>query len=102
SPASPPLYPHALHDALPIFYLLSSYSDTIYSRANLIAATKYDHLLESCREDPPSTEHTEDHIRELWSTFWLGQVMIISGVGIVIDRKSTRLNSSHVSISYPV
>lgn len=32
-----------------------------------------------------SIEHDPiDHARELWSTFWLGQVMIIAGLGIVI------------------
>ena len=25
-----------------------------------------------------------DHQRELWSTFWLGQVMVMSGIGVVI------------------
>lgn len=46
-------------------------------------------LLESCRsiaeEDISISGHdAEDHIRELWSTFWLGQVMIFSGIGVVI------------------
>lgn len=49
---------------------------------------KFD-LLESCRsiaeEDTTISGHdAEDHIRELWSTFWLGQVMIVSGIGVVV------------------
>src|SRR5690349_22644752 len=32
--------------------------------------------------------------------WWL--VIVLAGIGIITDRKSTRLNSSHVEISYAV
>src|SRR5207249_12056531 len=38
----------------------------------------------------------------IWLTWWLGDAAGALVVAPVLDRKSTRLNSSHVSISYAV
>src|SRR5690625_5668359 len=47
------------------------------------------------KEDPTDTMSFLDHLEELrWR--------IIKGVAGILDRKSTRLNSSHVAISYAV
>src|SRR5699024_11228857 len=80
-PATSEIYTLSLHDALPI------YKRTICSfllRANFILSTKaFENIvrLPACNSARIST---------------------ISTFGIGLDRKSTRLNSSHVSISYAV
>ncbi|KAH9407848.1 hypothetical protein TYRP_011493 [Tyrophagus putrescentiae] len=42
----------------------------------------------------------EDQNRELWSTFWLGQVMILSGIGVVVRTLIEVI--SHVSVAVVV
>lgn len=62
-----------------------------------MTSSLHDYLEASCRSGllPSNTADTsnisvdsintkEDQNRELWSTFWLGQVMIFSGAGIVV------------------
>src|SRR5207253_5961352 len=43
--------------------------------------------------------------RRLWTWIWLPWVPLLAALGatmLALDRKSTRLNSSHVAISYAV
>src|SRR5438477_5211554 len=71
--STPQLYTLSLHDALPIFI---SAAPTSRIRAIAISvATRIDRVL-FCRKPPPDRAP--------------------------LDRKSTRLNSSHMSISYAV
>src|SRR5207249_6965447 len=54
--------------------------------------------------EPPATVEVDDRMRHR-RVRALGQVVDLDGGGrlnVQLDRKSTRLNSSHVSISYAV
>lgn len=61
-------------------HLLRSYqkglSAEMYSQTKSAQYDLFDSTIET--NDP------QDHVRELWSTFWLGQVMIVSGAGIIV------------------
>lgn len=63
-------------------YLLSSYVEgqgfSNKSKTPILCSS-LDYLDSSINTDDP-----EDHLREMWSTFWLGQIMIISGLGVVV------------------
>src|SRR5699024_12655094 len=72
-PAAPQIYTLSLHDALPIF------TTSARSTAAVSVATQ------------PSNQHAKGKHTDL--------VILLS---LKTDRKSTRLNSSHVSISYAV
>src|SRR5699024_12432526 len=82
---SPPplLSPLSLHDALPISSLLLFCKNTVFQA---------DRHLASLKEAGGRPEFT----------FYLFQQLIKWNIVVQIDRKSTRLNSSHVSISYAV
>src|SRR5437868_9809461 len=80
SPPTPEIYTLSLHDALPIF--IAAFS------AELNELNKIRVLL---GESPFVARML---IRSLFSIF--------DGYAWYLDRKSTRLNSSHVSISYAV
>src|SRR5437870_13492561 len=75
-PATTELYTLSLHDALPIFALLER------KDGNLLAPQHVDHALGVARG---RRHHAPGRAR-----------------GRRLDRKSTRLNSSHVAISYAV
>src|SRR5207249_10121110 len=86
SPApTPPLYTLSLHDALPISPLIARRRSIQWS---FCATNEFSKLLASL---PPDSSE-----RPLESS------PINSALRPRVDRKSTRLNSSHVSISYAV
>src|SRR5690625_5876175 len=89
------LYSLSLHDALPIFCFRRDYIDTRHKIRSV----------ELCRR----TEMIDVHLAGLMKL--TGSKMTGKGIGqsqsssqtrTVGDRKSTRLNSSHVAISYAV
>lgn len=61
-------------------HLIRSYQNglttEVYTKSKSAQYDLFDSTIET--DDP------QDHVRELWSTFWLGQVMIVSGAGIII------------------
>src|SRR5207249_10548091 len=77
APATPETYTLSLHDALPIL--------------PRVRRQQPERLLDGLLEDP---DHLADS--EAVDRFGVGEV------DRILDRKSTRLNSSHVSISYAV
>src|SRR5690606_41582509 len=85
APATPEIYTLSLHDALPI-------SNEINETQNL------------------TINQQKDQIRELqngrnnwrWMFIVLAVAVRLSLAFKILDRKSTRLNSSHVKISYAV
>src|SRR5699024_12499169 len=86
-PATTHIYPLSLHDALPIFFDGPFLGSPRYALLNTVIdriAAKYD-------VPPPA-------IATAWITRHPAQMQVVVGT----DRKSTRLNSSHVSISYAV
>src|SRR5690606_41757787 len=86
------LYTLSLHDALPIFRLCrGGYSDDAGRRGRAIDAAP-DPLL---RADHGGRGHRALAARLCRRALWLGR-------DAALDRKSTRLNSSHVKISYAV
>src|SRR5207249_6694931 len=91
----PPLpAPLSLHDALPISRVLDQH-DRVWLDHH---EGRLDHSLERhLREEPQAVlarRNPHLFLIRAWTDFDLEQVRI--------DRKSTRLNSSHVSISYAV
>src|SRR5690606_40843755 len=82
------LVTHALHDALPI---------SLFKRDA--------HLCMYCGLRFPSSQLSRDHIRPLSQggrDTWMNVVTACRRCNNLKDRKSTRLNSSHVKISYAV
>src|SRR5690606_41493932 len=79
--APPPseIYTLSLHDALPIF--LQAVHQPAVAQAVLTGRRVDAH-------DPQAAE--------------LALLLLAADVGVLLDRKSTRLNSSHVKISYAV
>src|SRR5690606_41481918 len=99
-PHSTRFYTLSLHDALPI----SSWrhkSPAGRRRANRVSHRRHQALrliALSCRS---STSH--DYARIALSRVVTGRNAAVPGSGTLdVDRKSTRLNSSHVKISYAV
>src|SRR5690606_41479229 len=80
-PVPPEIYTLSLHDALPIFALLDAVQRQV---CGFLAA-------QSAAE-----QYRQQHLITL--AFERDQVLL----AILLDRKSTRLNSSHVKISYAV
>src|SRR5690606_40640483 len=88
------LGPLSLHDALPIY---KQYREYVDSRAEAAAALYLDlqDVLED--DDRAAAEALLTELRESYpGSPYTDQA------GLLIDRKSTRLNSSHVKISYAV
>src|SRR5690606_41704482 len=94
----PATYTLSLHDALPIFQNLSEAADTVTLEAALkkIATLQYTENLSG----KPASQNTDDTEEPVPNP----QVIDIgpAGTAMRLDRKSTRLNSSHVKISYAV
>src|SRR5699024_12077489 len=84
-PSTPSTYPLSLHDALPI-----------YTGGQRLPAR---HVFPTDELAPDSLQHAPRDLRQPLRRHPREQVhpLVIDG-----DRKSTRLNSSHVSISYAV
>src|SRR5690606_42003867 len=77
--ASPHIYTLSLHDALPILKDRSTPLVRVY------------------RAKPPEVDSSKPIFLQICVS-----LLIPGSIGIVPDRKSTRLNSSHVKISYAV
>src|SRR5699024_12604661 len=75
-------HPLPLHDALPISFRMQGIMD---------GATVLD-----CPVEPRNDNRVDLDVGDPWRTYETG------GFTVRVDRKSTRLNSSHVSISYAV
>src|SRR5699024_12708849 len=84
APATPAIYTLSLHDALPILRSLRDLTQHLTTRADDNHA-------------PPVTDAPK---RSPISRAVIGMSRL--GKVLRVDRKSTRLNSSHVSISYAV
>src|SRR5207249_5200145 len=97
-PATIHIYTLSLHDALPIS--IKEGIAWVQKRCAMKILGLFDTKRDSCldqaisqvREDQPDAESLAASARRVWQ-------QIQAGEG---DRKSTRLNSSHVSISYAV
>src|SRR5690606_41313467 len=81
------IYTLSLHDALPIYRVVSELSDELYAAINDINLEHYYTGSLLIQEDVVLTAEEGVKKTELIT---------------VVDRKSTRLNSSHVKISYAV
>src|SRR5699024_12312399 len=100
-PATPPLYTLSLHDALPISFEFS--------------VQKYIHQLQRCTGTNHPGAQAESVGVVVQTSVFRTEIVGTTGrpnppnligrhgdsyTGAAADRKSTRLNSSHVSISY--
>src|SRR5207302_6240660 len=85
APATTAISTLSLHDALPIFGLHLAPGPSPVAQA-------------------PGTEppHLHQRLRFAHSHFTSGRRLLSAALLIIEDRKSTRLNSSHVKISYAV
>src|SRR5699024_11370460 len=101
SPLTPTtvFYPLSLHDALPISTLIlevtpkvCNRSWTFFRNSRLTHATCKDSLAPFLATVPSASRYPANHCKRLSMEY------LSKGT----DRKSTRLNSSHVSISYAV
>src|SRR5690606_40958819 len=87
------IYTLSLHDALPIFQGLTSYA--MYGPKN-----KFNNTLSDAEINAVTAQELVDRMKNLNN---YEQTVIYYGPEpIKKDRKSTRLNSSHVKISYAV
>src|SRR5690606_40602316 len=96
------IYTLSLHDALPIFNLSKESSVTtgkIYS-AVIQKERHGDYLGATVQVIPHITD--EIKLRLVDAANKSDADVIITEIGGTVDRKSTRLNSSHVKISYAV
>src|SRR5699024_11463964 len=100
-PPPPPLTPLSLHDALPIFAKDPMYRNDVLA----ISLITFGLIL----VNPSFSFHDQATIGLLWGIFsgfsfalftFLNRTLSQQASALQIDRKSTRLNSSHVSISY--
>src|SRR5690606_41261648 len=84
-PATPHIYTLSLHDALPILLAILLHGRSCLSRTQLISGFEI-------QAGIVLVAHLQLNQSALIKCFGIGRV----------DRKSTRLNSSHVKISYAV
>src|SRR5207249_9460364 len=100
TPPSPPyLYTLSLHDALPISLVLSAAINSPKVSSSRWTAEKYCAI--SRRTAGRSSRNDGRAISDSVNNF-NGAATGPLAAGGSLDRKSTRLNSSHVSISYAV
>src|SRR5205814_6405243 len=98
----PPPYPHSLHDALPI---LTSPTGAVIQDILRVVERRYANLeiaIYPARVQGP--EAVGEIVRGIRAISAAGgfDVLIVARGGGSLDRKSTRLNSSHLGISYAV
>src|SRR5690606_41677732 len=97
---TPPIYTHSLHDALPIFFT------AIAAFILLIACINFMNLStarsERCAKEVGVRKVVGGRRYALIGQFLTESILLASLAGALSDRKSTRLNSSHVKISYAV
>src|SRR5690606_41282238 len=100
-PAPPPVHPLSLHDALPIYPAVQQTARTAAgARGEIVlldqpgAQAAHRGVASDARTDNAAAD--DEHVKRL-----LLQLLDAIGEGfMILDRKSTRLNSSHVKISY--
>src|SRR5699024_11499622 len=98
--APPPSSPLSLHDALPISAVVRRINNALM-RADQIERSEGDLKVDDWLA--PIVADAEAGFGGTANVYELMRGMINAGAaGVHLDRKSTRLNSSHVSISYAV
>src|SRR5699024_12849928 len=100
SPAATLSSPLSLHDALPISSVANWWTCALHQQVEFLASEKGKQQSFPGQVSSDSDMNT-DYFLEIWETnvkklYWK------SSARVETDRKSTRLNSSHVSISYAV
>src|SRR5206468_11679070 len=98
----PPLYPLSLHDALPIYLPRLDIDDAGAILTRCIARRR-----DATAVGMPVAErvlragaHAEDLLRTSAVRAYHVAVAVLQPGQVLVDRKSTRLNSSHDQISY--
>src|SRR5207253_10522444 len=97
APATPPIYTLSLHDALPICYVHPETDAQVEAIDKILHLRKGSRILDvACG----SGRHTVGLAKRGYrmTGFDLSRALLAEAQ----DRKSTRLNSSHVAISYAV
>src|SRR5690606_39968273 len=92
----------SLHDALPIlFRALGGVATAKNRRANAVRITESDNAVTADqRHHRVTTAHPGMHPLHRFENDLWGWLQLLLFLQFVRDRKSTRLNSSHVKISY--
>src|SRR5207245_5047187 len=93
-------YPHSLHDALPIYFIQTPEKVVVINQGGPVIRHIYLNMTHAKDVKPSWYGESVGHYEN-------GDTLVIDTIGIssksfVEDRKSTRLNSSHGSISYAV
>src|SRR5690606_41839161 len=89
-------YTLSLHDALPIFRVLTNQRKNLVVNPNTGALASTDALLNFAAGDPNAGTNPQV-VQGAYTNSYPGATSTA-----LLDRKSTRLNSSHVKISYAV
>src|SRR5690606_40225241 len=97
-----PIYPLSLHDALPIYKIseLLTWCRETGVEVVTVWMLSNDNLNRPPHELEPLLRIIEDVVQELVGQGW--RIIPVGALDLLPDRdrKSTRLNSSHVKISY--
>src|SRR5207249_11103661 len=89
----------SLHDALPICGIGDLRTNFEWDK--VIAFASHNHAEPFClQERPQRSGHVQGEV--LFRAKTAERTFVVTSVARIEDRKSTRLNSSHVSISYAV
>src|SRR5207249_10712456 len=95
----PPIFTLSLHDALPIYAVHGPHSAVLHARHSAHHSAHAAAIHAASHHS--SAHHSAHHAAAERHLMALRGAKVRFGQGVV-DRKSTRLNSSHVSISYAV
>src|SRR5690606_41186075 len=95
-------YTLSLHDALPIFWFLLLLATTLAARAQPAASARFAGLPLEQNGGTWPTSHVQGIAVDLQGGFIYYSFTTLLAKYDFKDRKSTRLNSSHVKISYAV